>query len=235
MRRPSKTHPLFRPNSPAKVQKEIKTHTSTTPHRTLRPVTGRDTRQSIPAPDTAAFRTPLARSFLRRHSEARDATAGFQIDATSAGWRCACVVPRRGAGAGGSANGGRGPEGSRDAAAVRPHCLPGSVVSPSATFRGGASGLPPWRCHARRPRTPATHADHARRPLPRHSCSLPGCADDGLSLGRVPVAVSGGGTGWGRRDLGHLQLTFRLPRASSTSPVLPGELSLPAFRAPPPG
>lgn len=43
----------------------------------------------------------------------------------------------------------------------------------------------------------ATHAGHARGPAPRHSCSPPLCADGGLILGLVPVAV--GGAGWGDR------------------------------------
>lgn len=68
---PRKHTPLFGQNSPAKIQKEIQVHTSTTPRRKPGPATRLETRQSMPDLDTAELRAPLARSFLRRHSGAR--------------------------------------------------------------------------------------------------------------------------------------------------------------------
>lgn len=187
MRRPSKTHPLFRPNSPTKVQKEIKTHISTTPHRTLRPVAGRDTRQSIPAPDTAAFRAALARSFPRRHSAARrHRSLSNRRDQRGLAVRMRGALARSGGG-GVSQRGTRA--GGVTGRSGRQAALPAGERGLSLrNFPGWGFRTTPVAL----PRTPATHADHARRPLPRHSCSLPGCADDGLSLGRVPVAVWGG-------------------------------------------
>lgn len=89
---------------------------------------------------------------------------------------------------------------------MRSHCLLGSVVSPFPSFWGGGSSQYPRRCRARPPHF-------------RHRYLPPVCAEP--PAGSWDCVRGSGGEG----DSGPLWLTFRLPRATSTSPVLPSSAS----------
>lgn len=173
MGRPWKTHPLFGPNSPTEIQKEIKMHTSTTPRRKPRLATGLETRHKASRTRTrprSRIRWLAAPSAVTAE---RDARAGFQTDPT---WRGPAVRMRGALVRGGKLGEGRGARGGGwrrkgTSRGVRSHCLLGSVVSPSSSFRGGASGQHPRRCGARPPHlrhrySPPVCADHRLRPRP---------------------------------------------------------------------
>lgn len=96
----------------------------------------------------------------------RDARAGFQIDATGAGWQCACVVPRRGRGVGVSQTGGEGRKGHATLwASGRTACRGVWFLPP----RLSGAGLPDFS------RGAATHAGPARvTAVPRGSAQMAG-------------------------------------------------------------
>ncbi|XP_021785822.1 stAR-related lipid transfer protein 6 isoform X4 [Papio anubis] len=101
MGQPSKRHRPSRPNSPLRPQNKNKTkqkkpHTSTALRRKLRPVTQRETPQSIPNPDTAPPQGSPHSQLTQPSQQSSTPALAFKPPQHGAGLRCArAAVGRR--------------------------------------------------------------------------------------------------------------------------------------------